>query len=103
MEFINPKMIKPLEVDITQFLDRFGGHPNGRDGAGWTPLLVAVKWGYTETVKELLRRKANPSLQLAPSVTGMVVRKRTCSPLSLAQEEGHTEIVKLLKEAGATE
>ena len=110
--------LKPLaiEVNIDAFLAHFEGHPNGERrpkyandpeyfanpefGDNWTPLMVSARWGYVETVKELLKRKADPTTYLAYSSGG---EEKIISPLSLAKQNGHTEIEKLLKEAGAKE
>ena len=100
------------EVNMDVFLANFEGHPNGRGpydsrgsdyiGDGDTPLMVASRWGYIETVRKLLRRGADPK-----SFTMWTHRENfdqhLVSPLSLSIAYGHTGIEEILREAGATE
>ena len=81
---------KPLEVNMDVFLAEFQGHPNGVDKEGWTPLQIAVRWGYIETVKELARRGADANT-LTPTGLNLI---------QLANAYGHTELVELSKKAG---
>jgi ankyrin repeat protein len=65
----------------------------GPSASGWTALHYAVTNGDTELVKYLIRY-------------GAFVNKATAegsTPLFLAKQEGYTEIVTLLKKAGAQE
>lgn len=55
-----------------------------------TALIVAVKGGYTEVVKELLKR--NPNVNMTD--------KDGNTALAIAAKEGHTEIVQDLLDAG---
>lgn len=55
-----------------------------------TALIVAVKGGYTEVVKELLKR--NPNVNMTD--------KDGNTALAIAAKEGHTEIVEDLLDAG---
>lgn len=55
-----------------------------------TALIVAVKGGYTQSVKEILKR--NPNVNLTD--------KDGNTALMIASKEGHTEIVQDLLDAG---
>lgn len=55
-----------------------------------TALIVAVKGGFTEVVKELLKR--NPNVNMTD--------KDGNTALAIAAKEGHTEIVQDLLDAG---
>lgn len=55
-----------------------------------TALIVAVKGGYTEVVKELLKR--NPNVNMTD--------KDGNTALAIAAKDGHTEIVQDLLDAG---
>lgn len=55
-----------------------------------TALIVAVKGGYTDVVKELLKR--NPNVNMTD--------KDGNTALAIAAKEGHTEIVQDLLDAG---
>lgn len=55
-----------------------------------TALIVAVKGGYTEVVKELLKRNSNVNM----------TDKDGNTALAIAAKEGHTEIVQDLLDAG---
>lgn len=55
-----------------------------------TALIVAVRGGYTEVVKELLKR--NPNVNMTD--------KDGNTALAIAAKEGHTEIVQDLLDAG---
>jgi parallel beta-helix repeat protein len=59
---------------------------------GFTPLMSAVKLGRVETVKALLAAGADVNAEGADGRTALMI----------AKVEGHTEIAKLLKKAGAT-
>lgn len=56
-----------------------------------TALIVAVKGGYTEVVKELLKR--NPNVNM--------MDKDGNTALAIAAKEGHIEIVQDLLDAGS--
>lgn len=55
-----------------------------------TALIVAVKGGYTEVVKELLKRKPNVNMTDKDGNTALMI----------AAKEGYTEIVQDLLDAG---
>jgi ankyrin repeat protein len=71
---------------------RRGANPNRANRAGEAPLLAAAVWGRTGLVAELLRRGADPR---ARDWSGR-------SAISLAAEHGFLEVVRLLREAGAS-
>lgn len=56
-----------------------------------TALIVAVKGGYTEVVKELLKRNPNANM----------MDKDGNTALAIAAKEGHIEIVQDLLDAGS--
>lgn len=60
---------------------------------GWTPLIWAIYGGHAEIVKILLDQGASTRAKT----------KKGFTALKLAQEEGHTQIVDLLKAHGAKE
>ena len=62
--------------------------PSGQNSM--TALIVAVKGGYTDVVKELLKR--NPNVNMTD--------KDGNTALAIAAKEGHTEIVQDLLDAG---
>lgn len=62
--------------------DRYGGN---------TPLLEASRKGHLEIVRELLKKGANPIFE----------NRRRETPLSVATQGGHTEVVELLKNAAS--
>jgi len=61
--------------------------------SGRTPLIMATVNGHTEIVRALLSRGADANMKDADGWTA----------LTFAQEYGHAEIEKLLREAGAEE
>ncbi len=62
---------------------------------GVTPLFAASAMGAVETVKLLLDHKADVNAK-ATDLKGKVY-----TPLSIAKEQDHAEVVRLLKAAGA--
>jgi len=67
---------------------------NARDYENHTPLHFAVMYGHVETVKLLVELGADPNAR-ATGITG--------TPMTLAKTNGYTEIVQILKDAGAKE
>ena len=59
--------------------------------SGATPLFHAASWGRVAAVDALLEGKADPNLANASGVT----------PLAIARQNGHPEVVDLLEKAGA--
>jgi ankyrin repeat protein len=87
---------------------------------GLTPLMYAAKYGLTAAVQELLKIEGikpnepisattdkkreialpkflNAFVRSAPKTEGIQPEKKSETPLSLAEKNGHTEVVKLLK------
>ena len=80
--------------DISQLLIRAGADVNAQDTKyGYTPLMVAAKNGYFETVELLLRNKANPHL----------LDKAGRSALIHAQSRGNPQVVALLTDISLKE
>lgn len=61
--------------------------------SGYTALMFAIRWGKIDVVRFLISAGADVSVKTDDNT----------SPLSIAAEEGYTEITELLKEFGATE
>ena len=79
-------------VEIVRILLEAGANPNSETVSG--PILVIAAWdGHTEIVRLLLDFGANRDAQDI----------NRCTALEAAEERGHTKIVHLLKQAGATE
>ena len=82
-------------IDAVKFLINKGMDVNyaiDDEGApGYTSLMFAVRWGKIEVVKYLISAGADVN----------AMAKGGDTPLSIAVEEGFTEIIKQLKEAGA--
>jgi hypothetical protein len=69
-----------------------GANPNAENEIYETPLMYAAKNGHLEVVRLMLAYDANPNAGC-----------REMDPLTVARVGKYTEIVKLLKEAGAKE
>jgi len=80
-------------VIMKQLVEK-GADINAKDYENTTPLHFACMWGHVEAVSLLIKLGAKPDVQAA----GL---GRT--PMSLAETNGHTEIVQILKDAGAKE
>lgn len=63
------------------------------DANGYTAIMFAVRWGNMDVTKFLISVGADVNIESDENI----------SPLSIAAEEGYSEIIELLKEAGATE
>lgn len=61
---------KAQPKSIAALLDA-GANPNATDAYGTTPLMMAAGYGYTDIVKLLLARGANPRLSMRDGVTAI--------------------------------
>lgn len=87
------------DVDYTRYLLVHGADVDKRTGWQFTsPLIYASAYGYTEVVKVLLEfgAKVNIATENMDSDTN-----ETITALSIARQNGHKDIIKLLKRAGA--
>jgi ankyrin repeat protein len=66
---------------------------DARNALGQTALMVASEAGKLETVKALLERKADPNVKASNKLTA----------LKAAQQNGHGDVVELLRQWGARE
>jgi len=71
---------------------------NATDNQGMTALMMATVSGSAQTVEYLLGRGANPN---ASTTIGIGTSKVTA--LSLARSKNNEKLIKLLRDAGATE
>jgi ankyrin repeat protein len=91
--FLIGACVRNDKVFLTRLLE-LGADPNGPKG-GWTCLMQASDRSNVDTVKELLKWKADPNL-------ASDIFKTTSLHLALGgRESGVTEITKMLLEAGA--
>ena len=74
-----------------EFLKRYFSELESKDEI-WTPLVYAAKGGHKVTVKTLLEAGADVS-----------VERQGMTALKMATSQGDTDIVRLLREAGATQ
>ncbi len=83
------------DVEIVQALIGAGAEIDRSNIKGretWTPLIYAAKGGHKVTVKTLLEAGADVS-----------VERQGMTALKMATSQGDTDIVRLLREAGATQ
>lgn len=82
-------------TDIVQMLLSKGATVNAKDAYGWTALCwaVAVFEGHTDVVKALIAANADVNVKCPPEGTA----------LRMATQKGRTELIQLLKKAGAKE
>lgn len=79
-------------LETLQIFLLVGANPNEAFGEGkWTLLMDAASQGYKQAVELLIQAKVNVNAKTTNGIT----------PCLCAQENGHLEIVKLLKKAGA--
>ncbi len=86
-------------ITVVKKLLSAGVDENLRNDGGWTPLMLAAKWGVVETVKCMIASGAevNPSTPSCYSIDD-----GSCHvPLSLAANNGHVEVLRILLQAGA--
>jgi len=79
--------------ELFRFFANRGADMNAPDDSGQTPLLAAVQTGNRVLVKRLIDQGANVDLAGEDGTT----------PLALANRKNHDDIVRLLKQFGATE
>jgi ankyrin repeat protein len=104
------KVNKPAKWDITplgraaflgatagiKVLLAHGANINHVDGNGDTPLMSAAGEGHVQAVQALIQGGANVNLRTWHHGAG-----KKLSALQIAQQAGHAEVVRLLKQAGA--
>lgn len=79
-------------IDKAELLIKYGADINPVDEEYQsTPLGMAARWGHTEMVEYLLKQGADPNKSGAA----------WSAPLAWAKKKGHTDIEKMLKDAGA--
>jgi hypothetical protein len=89
----NPPMVAASsngQNEAIEFLLDRGADVNTRSGNGWTPLMRAAFFGRTKTVKLLISHGADINAERGDETA-----------LSLAKQNVHTEVVELLRQAGA--
>ncbi|MBF0552113.1 MAG: ankyrin repeat domain-containing protein [Deltaproteobacteria bacterium] len=74
-------------TDVVVTLLSLGADPNAVSRTGWTALLGSADGGHSEVVKTLLAHGADPNQKLLIKDAAM-----------LAQEKGHTELAKFIKQ-----
>lgn len=86
-------------VEMARLFVRAGADVNAIVPSDETPLIQAAWNNRIEVARYLINHGADVNLAVrAPTVDGAEMR----SPLQMARREGHTEMVTLLREAGAT-
>jgi ankyrin repeat protein len=99
-----------LQAALAETLLDYGAAPQGRGTAWQSPAMTALAFGYLDTAKALARRGAAPDTLSAAAGLGLVDEARRRLPIAdnkerhiaiaLAAQHGHTEIVRLLLDAG---
>jgi len=87
-------------VDAARLLLDRGADPNVADGEGMTPLLAAVMFDRRDMVRLFIAKGAN--VNVAAHVTTNK-GSGTFTPLKVAMDAGHNELVQILRDAGAKE
>jgi len=82
------------QKEVVQFLLDEGANPNGNPDHDGSPLAFAATQNDLEIIKLLLAKKADPNAKIFNGMTSKTA-------LAIATERGQTEIVELLKNAGA--
>jgi len=96
----NPLIVASMQghLALVQLFVEQGADVNAIVAADETPLINAARHGHVEVARYLIAHGADVNLAVqAPTVRGVERR----SPLSMAQRGGHTEMVALLRSAGA--
>ena len=81
----------PDAPELVKTMLQNGANANARDERGWTALIWAVWFNHQKTVPQLLAYGADPNLPATDGIT----------PLQMAQQSNHPDLVTLLKQAGA--
>jgi ankyrin repeat protein len=105
---LNADLLKAAEVgktDVVQALIAKGADIDARGEDDWTALVGAARWGHTATVKALLEAGANVNAKSTMVEEGLFSSSSVedVTALTYVKENSHTEIVQLLKKAGAKE
>jgi len=82
------------QVQIAKLLLLRGADPNATGFNGWTSLFLAAKQGHTDVVLMLLAHGAKPGRRAL-----VASRAEPVTPISLAMEARHTEVVTVLNKA----
>lgn len=86
-------------LDVARLLVERGADVNGVVHGDETPLINAARMGRLEVARYLIAQGADVNLAvIAPTIDGSERR----SPLSEARRRGHTDVINLLREHGAT-
>lgn len=80
------KLLIDKGMDVNYAID-------AEDATGYTALMFAVRWGKIEVVKFLISAGADVNAK----------GKEDSTPLGIANEEGYSDIAKLLRDSGAKE
>ncbi len=96
-ELVNYLLDKGADIEARTHVDLSGGYVE------WTPLMLAVDWGYQEMVELLLARGADPNAKtcIRTYEPGDPIVADNITALTMAEEQGKATIAKTLKDAGA--
>jgi uncharacterized protein len=87
-------------IETVNSLIESGAKINAQDTKGMTPLMNACLNGKIEVVRLLLSKGADPNITAYPVVDG---KPTEATALKLAKGRGYSEIVSVLRQAGAKE
>jgi ankyrin repeat protein len=99
-----------LQIALAELLLDYGASPRGKGSAWQSPAMTALAFGYSDTAVALAKRGAAPDTLAAAAGLGLVDEARRLLPsaesaerhvaIALASQHGHSEIVKMLLDAG---
>lgn len=95
LNFISSSYNNDNNIEMLKWLLKNGINPNDIGGNGYTPLREAIQYDNEEVVALLLKKGANPNLDIQGG------NCTTIMPLDLAVDSGNEEIIKKLRRAGA--